>query len=61
MELTLKQLNELPEDSYLLIDIRDGGDVEFTAKFYEGNEEVTMAALEEAVRNYLEDDAGAAK
>lgn len=45
----------------LLIDIRDGGDVEFTAKFYEGNEEVTMAALEEAVRNYLEDDAGAAK
>ena len=40
----------------LLIDIRDGGDVEFTAKFYEGNEEITLAALEEAVLTYLEDE-----
>ena len=37
--------------------IRDAGDVEFTAKFYEGNEDVTMAALEEAVRYYAETDA----
>ena len=44
----------------LLLDIRDAGDVEFTAKFYDGNEEVTMAALEEAVRYYREDGAAAA-
>ncbi len=40
-----------------LLYIRDAGDVEFTAKFYEGYEEVTMAALEEAIRYYLETDA----
>lgn len=39
------------------LDIRDAGDVEFYAKFYDGNEEITMAALEEAVRNYQEDSA----
>jgi len=45
----------------MLIDIRDAGDVQFDAKFYEGNEEVTMAALEEAVRNYRETDAAPAE
>ena len=39
----------------VLLDIRDDGDVQFDAKFYDGNEDVTMAALEEAVRNYRED------
>ena len=39
-----------------LIEIRDAGDVEYTAKFIEGEDEATMAALEEAVRNYQETD-----
>ena len=45
----------------VLIEIRDGGDVQYDAKFYEGNEDITMAALEEAVRNYRETDTAAAK
>ena len=40
-----------------LIEVRDGGDVEYTAKFYDGNEDVTMAALDAAVRYYQETDA----
>ncbi len=39
-----------------LIEIRDGGDVEYTAKYLEGEDKATMAALEEAVRNYQETD-----
>ena len=45
----------------VLIEIRDGGDVQYDAKFYEGNEDITMAALEEAVRNYQETDITAAQ
>lgn len=40
-----------------LIEVRDAGDVEYTAKFIEGEDEATMAALNEAVRNYQETDA----
>ena len=39
-----------------LIEVRDAGDVEYTAKFIEGEDAATMAALEEAVRNYRETD-----
>lgn len=39
-----------------LIEVRDGGDVEYTAKFYDGNEEITMAALDAAARYYQELD-----
>ena len=39
-----------------LIEVRDGGDVEYTAKFYDGNEDITMAALDAAVRYYQETD-----
>ena len=39
-----------------LIDVRDAGDVEYTVKFIEGQDEATMAALNEAVRNYQETD-----
>lgn len=42
-----------------LIEIRDAGDVEYTAKFYEGNEDITMAALEAAVSYYQETDVAA--
>ena len=38
-----------------VLDIRDGGDVEFTAKFYDGNEEITLQTLEAAVASYAED------
>ena len=41
----------------VLIDVRDAGDVEYTAKFIEGEDAATMAALEEAVRYYQETDA----
>ncbi len=43
-----------------MIEIRDAGDVEYTAKFIEGEDEATMAALNEAVRNYRETDTEAA-
>ena len=39
-----------------LIDVRNAGDVEYTVKFIEGQDEATMAALNEAVRNYQETD-----
>ncbi len=42
-----------------LIEIRNGGDVEYTAKFYEGYEDITMAALDAAVRYYQETDSPA--
>lgn len=42
-----------------LIEVRDAGDVEYTAKFIEGEDEATMAALNEAVRYYQETDAAA--
>ena len=38
----------------VLVEIRDDGDVQYDAKFYEGYEDVTMAALDEAVRYYQE-------
>lgn len=41
-----------------LIDIRDAGDVEYTVKFIQGEDEATMAALNEAVRYYRETDTG---
>ena len=43
-----------------VIEIRDAGDVEYTAKFYEGYEDITMEALEAAVQYYQETDAAAA-
>ena len=39
-----------------LIEIRDGGDVEYTAKYIEGEDAATMAALDAAVRYYRETD-----
>ena len=39
-----------------LIEIRPDGDVEYTVKYIEGEEAATMAAAEEAVRNYRETD-----
>ena len=39
-----------------LIEVRDAGDVEYTAEFIEGEDAATMAALEEAVRYYQETD-----
>ena len=43
-----------------VIEIRDAGDVEYTAKFYEGYEDITMEALEAAIRYYQETDVAAA-
>ena len=42
-----------------LIEIRDGGDVEYTAKYVDGQGEATLAALDAAVRWYQEDGEGA--
>ena len=39
-----------------LIEVRDAGDVEYTVKFIEGEDEATMAAANEAVRYYRETD-----
>ena len=39
-----------------LIEVRDAGDVEYTAKFIEGEDTATMAALDTAVRYYQETD-----
>ena len=39
-----------------VIEIRDAGDVEYTAKFYEGYEDITMETLETAVQYYQETD-----
>ena len=43
-----------------VIEIRDAGDVEYTAKFYEGYEDITMETLETAVQYYQETDTAAA-
>ena len=43
-----------------LVEIRDAGDVEYTAKFYGDYEDVTMEALDAAVRYYQETDVAAA-
>ena len=43
-----------------LIEVREAGDVEYTAKYIEGEDEATLAALNEAVRNYRETDAAPA-
>ena len=39
-----------------LIDVRPDGDVEYTVKYLEGDEEATLAATDEAVRSYQETD-----
>ena len=39
-----------------LIEVRPDGDVEYTVKYVEGEEEPTMAAANEAVRSYQETD-----
>ncbi len=39
-----------------LIDVRDAGDVEYTAKFIDGKDAATMDALDAAVRYYRETD-----
>lgn len=43
-----------------LIEIRDGGDVEYTAKYIDGKGEGTLAALDAAVRFYKEDESDSA-
>ena len=40
-----------------LIELRDDGDVEYSAKFIENEDEKTMAALDAAVRNYAPETA----
>ena len=42
-----------------LIDVRPDGDVEYTVKYLEGDEEATLAATNEAVRSYQETDIAA--
>ena len=44
-----------------VIEIRDAGDVEYTAKFYEGYEDITMETLETAVQYYQETDTAPGK
>ena len=39
-----------------LIEIRDAGDVEYTAKYVDGKDEATLAALDTAVRYFRETD-----
>ena len=39
-----------------LIEIRPEGDVEFSAKYIDGEDEAVMAALDEAIRSYVETD-----
>ena len=40
-----------------LIEVRDAGDVEYTVKYIDGKGDVTLAVLDETVRNYRETDA----
>lgn len=42
-----------------LIEVRPDGDVEYTVKYIDGEGDATLAAAEEAVRNYQETDAAA--
>ena len=42
-----------------LIEIREGGDVEYTAKYIQGEDAATMAALDAAVKYYQETDTDA--
>ena len=43
-----------------LIEVREDGDVEYTAKYIDGQGDTTMAALDEAVRGYRLDEIAAA-
>lgn len=50
------KVGDVPVTLLLLLEIRDGGDVEYAVKFTENTEEITMAALDTAVQSYRETD-----
>ena len=50
------KVGDVPVTLLRLIEIRDGGDVEYTAKFKDDTEGITLAALDLAVQYYRETD-----